>query len=162
ITVFLQYDVSIRYRNKRRPDVNSVAVHIQLRNGDTPIFSHDDSLMAVIEDDMIMYRVKTGMLVILKNLGELHKTYRPFFVPYIPKVIHFPFVFHVCPWIPQTLMVIVVSRLDVGKDLARNRLQRMDISSAAVGLVYTRRRGFHGIPIGKKGLLLGITQHQFI
>src|SRR5690606_32613070 len=136
ITVFLQYDVRIGYGSERRPDVNSVAVRIQLRNGDTPIFSHDNGLMAIIKNDMIVYRFETGMLVILKNFREFHETHRPFFIPYIPKVIHFPLVFYMCPWVPQAIMVIVVCRLDVGKHFARNRLQRMDISSAAVGLVY--------------------------
>src|SRR5690606_35029810 len=98
--------------SERRPDVNSVAVRIQLRDADTPIFSHDNGLVAVIKDDMIMYRFETGMLVILENFGELHKTHRPFFIPYIPKVIHFPLVFYMCPWVPQTIMVIVVRRLD--------------------------------------------------
>src|SRR5690606_9243888 len=84
ITVFFQYNVRIGYGSERRPDVNSVAVRIQLRNGNTPIFSHDNGLMAVIKDDMIVYRFETGVLVILENFGELHKTHRPFFIPYIP------------------------------------------------------------------------------
>src|SRR3546814_2081702 len=76
--------------------------------------------------------------------------------------LHFPLVFYVCPWVPQTIMVVMICRLDMGEYLTRNGLQWVDISGAAIGLVHARRRGFHSVSIGKERLPLGIAQHEFV
>src|SRR5690606_40592219 len=86
-----------------------------------------------------------------KNSIEILKAYGSLSLSQIPKIYLLPLDLGMGPWSPNTVMVIMIRRLDPGKGISRWGKQRVDISRFSKYGIHSLRRIGHFVPIGEQG-----------